>query len=39
MIKKSGKTYSKTICQLDKRLSYNKNEDSMTNVNVELNVY
>ena len=39
MIIKSGRTYSKAICQLDERLSYKKNKDSMTHFSVELTVY
>ena len=39
MIIKSGGTCSKAICQLNERLSYNKNKDSMTRYSVELTVY
>ena len=39
MIIKSGRTYSTAICQLDERLSYNKNKDSMSHYSVELTVY
>ena len=36
---KSDRTYRKAICQLDERLSYNKNKDSMSHYSVELTVY